>query len=100
MQNMTNEEIIHLGRLARIALAPGEVAVLRTEIDAILSYVSTVKNIAGDTTSAPLVGARFNVLRPDVIQNESGQFTDVLLAAMPKRDGQYLSVKKILNQPE
>lgn len=97
---MTKEEILHLGRLSRIALTPTEVDTFQTSIDAILEYVSVVRNIASEEIGTPSVGARYNVLRADEITHPGGTYTDVLLKAMPKRDGQYLSVKKILNQSE
>lgn len=98
---MTHDDITHLGNLSRIALTPAEVTHFTNEIDAILAYVSTVTSIAasGTTTAAtPQVGARYNVLRLDVVTEASGSHTDVLLAAMPVLEGQYLSVKKILQQ--
>jgi len=101
MSTMTKDEILHLGTLSRIALLPAEVDKFSTEIDAILEYVSTVKNIvADDSSTEPIVGARYNVLRADEVTNEPGEYTEKLLRAMPKRDGQYMLVKKILNQDE
>lgn len=103
---MTPEDILQLGRLSRIALTSAEITDFTSSLDAIVAYVSTVKDITAsegsdagaDTT--PALGARYNVLRPDAITHPSGTYTDVLLQAMPKRDGQYLSVKKILNPTE
>lgn len=102
MPNMTTEEILHLGRLSRIALTETEVTAFGSSLDAILAYVSVVNTVANDDAapSAPIMGARFNVLRPDVVTHAPASFTNVLLTAMPARDGQFMSVKKILNQPE
>ncbi len=100
MPNMTKEEILHLGRLSRIALASDEVAGFQTSIDSILAYVSVVKEMVSGDEAEKKVGARYNVLRPDVITEPAGAHAEVLLDAMPKRDGRYLSVKKILNQTE
>ncbi len=101
MPIMTKDEIAHLGKLSRIALAPAEIEVLQTEIEAILAYVSTVTAIASDETSAEKnVGARYNVLRSDEVTVAPGTYTETLLAALPHRDGQFMSVKKILNQSE
>ena len=72
----------------------------QSSLDSILAYVGTVSDIAAGEGGEPSVGVRYNVLRPDVITEPSGSHAEVLLAAMPKRDGDYLSVKKILNQPE
>lgn len=100
MANMTKEEILHLGRLSRIALTTGEVDAFQTSIDSILEYVSVVTEMAGDGEIEKKVGARYNVLRPDVVTEEAGTHSEILLTAMPKRDGRFLSVQKILNQVE
>lgn len=94
---MTIDDIRKLGTLARIALSPDEEKTLNQEIDAILEYVSVVKTIAGENTQAHNVGARYNVLRTDEVTNMNGEYREQILAAMPKTDGDYLVVKKILN---
>lgn len=94
---ITRDDILHLGELARIALTDEEVATLETELSDIMSYVSTVNDIAADDADAsPQVGARYNVLRPDVVTNQPDQFTDDLLREMPDTKGRHMKVKKIL----
>jgi aspartyl-tRNA(Asn)/glutamyl-tRNA(Gln) amidotransferase subunit C len=94
---MNRDEILHLGELSRIALTDQEVSTLETELSAIVSYVSTVTDIAGDDADAtPQVGARYNVLRPDVVTNEPDQYTQAMLQEMPKTRGRQLQVKRIL----
>jgi aspartyl-tRNA(Asn)/glutamyl-tRNA(Gln) amidotransferase subunit C len=100
MPTMTKEEILHLGRLSRIALTSEEVDTFQTSIDSILEYVSVVTEMAASAEGEKKVGARYNVLRPDVVTEPAGAHADTLLEAMPKRDGRFLSVKKILNQTE
>ncbi len=97
---MTKDEITQLGSLARIALTPTEIDTFQSEIDSILAYVSTVKDMAADETLGSDVGVRFNVLRPDEVTTVAGEHTETLLQAMPHREGQFMSVKKILNQTE
>lgn len=95
---MTKEDIQHLGRLARIRLSDDEVAAFSDEIDAILAYVSTVQDIAGDSERGVITSPHYNVFRDDVITNQPDEYTDALLQEMPERDGRYLKVKKILEQ--
>lgn len=95
---MTTDEIRTLGRLARISLTDNEVESFNQEIDAILNYVSVVKDIAADEGDITDLGVRFNVLRTDVVTNVPGQYTERILAEMPKKNGQFLAVKKILKQ--
>jgi aspartyl/glutamyl-tRNA(Asn/Gln) amidotransferase C subunit len=95
---MTKEEIRTLGSLSRIALSDAEVETFNQEIDSILEYVGVVKDIASGEEDTKSLGARYNVLRPDAVTNTPGQYTDVMLAAMPDTNGQFLAVKKILKQ--
>lgn len=95
---MTKEEIRTLGSLSRIALTEQEIEVFNQEIDAILEYVSVVKNIAGTEGDTKSLGARYNVLRTDEVTNAPGQYTKSMLQAMPKTNGPFLAVKKILKQ--
>jgi aspartyl/glutamyl-tRNA(Asn/Gln) amidotransferase C subunit len=98
---MTKDEIRTLGSLSRIALSDAEVETFNQEIDSILEYVSVVTKIAeADTKAEPAVGVRYNVLREDAVTNTPGSYTKAMLAEMPKTNGQYLSVKKILKQAE
>lgn len=94
---MNREEIAHLGTLARLSLTEAELVRLEAELSAIVSYVSTVAEIAGETEdTTPTVGARFNVFRPDIVTNEADQYTEALLNEAPERSGRYLKVKKII----
>ena len=67
------------------------------DIESILEYVGQVKNIQENSGSkfdaGPLV---HNVMREDVVTNNSGEYTESLLSAAPHREGNYLKVKKIL----
>lgn len=93
---MEKAEIIHLARLARIAITDEEAEKMRVSIDDVLAYVSVIKDIAGDTVEKK-PGALVNVFRADEVTNSADEFTEVLLAEAPKRKGRFLSVKKILN---
>lgn len=95
---MTDDEVRKLGTLARIALSDEEVQHFKTEIGEVLEYVSAVKAIAGDDVDTKVVGARYNVFRPDEVTNEPGAHTKALLDEMPHTERGYLKVKKILDQ--
>ena len=95
---MTKDEIETLGRLSRIALTEDEKQAFAGEIEAILNYVSTVKEIAADDVAlTPAIGRVANVMRSDEITNDRGEYADILTAAFPDRSGNYLVVKKILS---
>jgi aspartyl-tRNA(Asn)/glutamyl-tRNA(Gln) amidotransferase subunit C len=101
MLPMTREEILHLASLARIKLSEEELAGLEQELPKILEYVGVISDIVSDETDAvPTVGARYNVLRPDEVSNQPGEFTSALLAEMPDTKDGFLKVKKILHTEE
>lgn len=94
---MKQEEIAHLARLARIKLTDEELQRFEEELSSIVSYVSTVSEIAADSAdTAPQVGIRHNIFRPDKVTTEASEYTDDLLREMPHTDGRYMKVKKIL----
>lgn len=97
-RSMTKEEVIHLAKLSRLELSPTEIENFTKEISAILEYVSTVKDIAGDAVAeTPTVGMVHNVFRKDEVTNVADEYTKDLLAEMPATAGRFMVVKKILN---
>lgn len=97
---MQTTDVMHLARLARVAVTEQEAEQFTNEIEAILAYVSEVQAVAGTETVDPAVGPVYNVLRADVVTNDPDQYTDLLLNAMPETDGRFMKVKKILNQDD
>ncbi len=84
--------------MARIRLTEQEIADFETELPSIIGYVSAVQELVGDAAdSAPAVGVRHNVFRADEVTNEPNEYTEAMMAEMPKTHGRYLEVKKILN---
>ncbi len=90
------KEIEKLATLSRIALSQEEKEALRKDMDAILGYVEQVQKVSGDLNSEKKAGLLRNVMREDTDPHQSGEFTEILLSAVPKREGQYVKVKKIL----
>ncbi len=94
---MKREDVAHLATLARIELSEAELIKLEGELSSIVSYVSTITDIAGDKAdTAPQLGARFNVFRADEITNQADEYTEAILSQMPAHEGRYMKVKKIL----
>ena len=91
------KDIEKLASLARIDLPEAEKAGLAHEIEAILEYVGQIKAIStNEFLNTKKMGFLHNVMREDIDQNETGSFTENLVANMPKKSGNYLKVKKIL----
>lgn len=93
---METSDIEHLATLSRLHLTSEEIETFKRESDVILSYISVVKELAL-SPRLPKVGVHENPLRADAVTHEPGVYTDDLLSALPKRDGRYALVKKILN---
>lgn len=92
---ITKEDIDALAKLSQIKLSEEERDRFVPEIESIVSYVSEIATVAGELPEH-VVGSVKNVLRPDQDPHESGLHTEALLAAAPKRKGNYFQVKKIL----
>jgi aspartyl-tRNA(Asn)/glutamyl-tRNA(Gln) amidotransferase subunit C len=96
-------DIEKLAGLARIAVTNEEKIRFQQDLEAILNYVSELKDAPateGDTLgilkvspSAPVK----NVMREDDDAFVPGEFTDEILAEAPNRAGGYFKVKKIFN---
>jgi aspartyl-tRNA(Asn)/glutamyl-tRNA(Gln) amidotransferase subunit C len=95
---MNKDDTIRIANLARIELTEREAESFTLEINGILTYVDQVKQITGNVPPDKVVGAVFNVMREDTEPHPAGQFTEDLLALAPKRKGQYVEVKKILEE--
>ncbi len=95
---MNKEEVLKLAKLARIEIADSEAESLTHEFESIIKYVSEVKEVHTTNSSQPTTESHpiRNVLRDDENAHESGIYTEALLEGAPKRDGNYISVKKIL----
>lgn len=87
----------HLASLARITLTDTEVAQFGVELAQIVDYVSVVSDIAADESATEKqVGARYNILRSDVVTNEPDQYTEAALREMPKTSGRHMLVQRIM----
>lgn len=91
---ITSKDIEKLAGLARIHLADSEKEGLTKDISAILQYIDQIQKASGDVERQ--IPAHRNAMREDSEPHESGIHTETLLAEAPKRDGNYLKVKKIL----
>ena len=94
---ITIEEIEKLAALSRISLSQEEKETMCGEFDSILPYVATITKISGTTAKgAHSIAATVNIMREDISPHESGIYTEVLIGAAPRREGNYIKVKKIL----
>jgi aspartyl-tRNA(Asn)/glutamyl-tRNA(Gln) amidotransferase subunit C len=92
---ISKKDIENLADLARIRLSDEEKENLAKDVDSILAYVDQIKAAPiGDFKPEP--GAVKNVMREDVAVQTSVEDRKRLLDEAPKREGDYVAVKKIL----
>jgi aspartyl-tRNA(Asn)/glutamyl-tRNA(Gln) amidotransferase subunit C len=98
---ISREEILNLAELARLELSEAEVASLEKDISNILEYVGQVAKVSAEAKGeVPLVR---NVLRADTERGEGDPLSgkrESLLEALPKREGDYNVVRKIIQKDE
>ena len=95
------EEIEGLAALARLKLREGEAESLRKDISDILGYVGQISALEPSATEG-LPPLR-NVLREDIVRSEDDPLAgtrEALLEALPRRDGDFAVVKKIIQKDE
>jgi aspartyl/glutamyl-tRNA(Asn/Gln) amidotransferase C subunit len=93
---MDKDKVINLSKLARIDMSDMEAESLAHEFEGILGYVAEVKKAASNTAhTTPEIMVK-NVLREDSMPHESSIHTEAILHQAPKREGEFVAVKKIL----
>jgi len=91
-----NMEIEKLAKLARINLSSGEKEKLQKEFEAILKYISALKEAnTGDGEDGFSKRETFNAMRSDENAHEMGKFTKELLEGAPFTEGGYVKVKHV-----
>lgn len=99
---ISREEIQNLAGLARLELNEGEIMALQEDISNILAYVGQVAAVtSGKEEKEP--GLNRNVMRADVPRAENDLLSgkrEKLLGTLPKREGDYAVVRKIIQKDE
>jgi len=90
------EQVRHVARLARLALAPDEQERVRRDMDEILAYVEKLNGL--DTSAVPptaQVGEAGTPMRDDVVT--CAPRADEMLANAPANERGYFKVPKIID---
>jgi aspartyl-tRNA(Asn)/glutamyl-tRNA(Gln) amidotransferase subunit C len=95
MPFMEIKDIEKLAKLSRIELTDAEKEKYLKDISAILVYVDQIKNAVAETGEERKVGDLRNVMREDE-EIEGERDVKNIIAEFPRQDGDYLKVKKIL----
>jgi aspartyl-tRNA(Asn)/glutamyl-tRNA(Gln) amidotransferase subunit C len=92
---VTEAEVAHIAKLARLSMTPEEVQEAGAQLASILSYVEKLNRI--DTTSVEATShvlQMSNVFRPDEMQPSLS--TEEALAGAPDSDADHFRVPKIV----
>ncbi len=92
----TPEDVKRLATLARLDVAEGDLARFAAEFDSILAYVGKLDELTLPKSDRNLSVVR-NVLRVDETPYESGTWTERIVEQFPVKEGNSLSVKKIIS---
>jgi aspartyl-tRNA(Asn)/glutamyl-tRNA(Gln) amidotransferase subunit C len=91
---LTDNQVLHVAKLARLALSPDEVAAFQQQLSAILDAVDELAQV--DTTGVSVVpfGDGTPHLRDDVVQGEVG--AKAALQNAPQASGTSFAIPKVL----
>lgn len=87
-----------LAQLSRLKLSDEEKEKFRSEINSILGYVEHIRGVETLISKGPLKEPVRNVIREDINPHESGVYTQDIVNEFPRREGNYLKVKNILDK--
>lgn len=93
---LKKEDIEHLSLLARISVSEEEKESFALQLDSVLGYVSELEKVVTAKDATPKVGELRNVLREDEVPYMGGEFTDMILANAPHKEGDYFKVSQII----
>ena len=99
---ISKEEIQNLAELARLQLSEEETISLQKDISNILDYVGQISSVSGDSGMGEK-GVTRNIMRNDTPRAAEDTFSNTreqLLEALPKREGDYNVVRKIIQKDE
>ncbi|RMG60022.1 MAG: Asp-tRNA(Asn)/Glu-tRNA(Gln) amidotransferase subunit GatC [Deltaproteobacteria bacterium] len=92
---ITREEVLHIARLARLALTEDEVSLFTEQLGKILDYMAKLNELdVADVEPTAHAIEMTNVLREDVVTN--GDQREEILSNAPDRSGDCFRVPRIL----
>ncbi len=90
------EDVARLAALSRIQVPVGELEAFAKDFDSIVAYIDQLNGLHTDTGGEPVLPALHNVFREDTNSHVGGEWTEAIASQFPAREGNSLSVKKIL----
>lgn len=92
---LTSDEVLHIARLARVALTPDEVVRYQRELSSILDHCQALAAI--DTEGVPPTAQSFEMVNVQRADEPLPSFTlDDVLTNAPRREDGYFRVRAVL----
>lgn len=91
------EDVQKLATLARISIPEDTLAARAAEFDRIVAYIAQLDELDIKTDALPTAPPLRNIFRDDGEPTPAGTWTEKLVSMFPERDGDRLSVKKIIS---
>jgi aspartyl-tRNA(Asn)/glutamyl-tRNA(Gln) amidotransferase subunit C len=91
------ETVEKLAKLTRIEIGEDEKTAMVADLEAILGYVSELSKVQGISLDMPLEENR-NIFREDGEAEESGLYTEKILANAPRQENGYILVKQVIGE--
>jgi len=95
---ISKQKVEHLASLARIKLSEEDKRVFMKEFDRILDYISELNDQRGEASLTLARPRLANIARKDTVKNTSGDDRERLLREVPRKEGEFVAVKKIIAQ--
>ena len=92
---MQLQDIKHLSMLARLDISDAEAESLLGDLQSILKYVDQVTSVTVSGSEIDVPEHR-NFAREDIVVNQGGQFTEIIMEDVPEKQDGYVKVNKIL----
>lgn len=90
------EEVDNLCLLSRIQMTDTEKDALARDLQRILGYVEQIRQVTLPEKPVESTG-RENNTRTDDEAHLVAEYTEILLAGVPEREGNYIKVKKVID---
>ncbi len=94
---LSNEEIQHIAKLARLELTDSELKKYSGQLSAILNYIDQLKevDVKGIEPTAQVTGLE-NILREDAVKNWDEKEIEEALADAPEKEEGFIKVKRVI----
>ena len=94
---ISDEEVLHIAKLARLKLADSEMQSYKKNLEEILDFADTINHVDTDNIGETIgVNENYNVFRKDEIKQESDK--EELLSNAPSQDDGMFRIPKVIGQ--